>query len=134
MGKVADGMAAIIARGHREQQNRGNRKKAVAIEASHGAKIYAQRQQTLKIRMQEVKVPAFAKVNLRLDVLGKRPDGFHELRTIFQTISLFDEVRLRKSSKPGISLVVQGNQLLAQEAVKKNLVYRAVDALRRELR
>ena len=51
--------------------------------------------------MREVKVPAFAKENLRLDVLGKRPDGYHELRTIFQTISLYDEVRLRKSSKPG---------------------------------
>lgn len=84
--------------------------------------------------MREVKVPAFAKVNLRLDVLGKRPDGYHELRTIFQTISLYDEVRLRVSDKPGISLVIQGNQLLAQEPVQKNLVYRAVDALRRELK
>jgi 4-diphosphocytidyl-2-C-methyl-D-erythritol kinase len=84
--------------------------------------------------MREVKVPAFAKVNLRLDVLGKRPDGYHELRTIFQTISLYDEVRLRKSSKPGISLVIQGNQSLAQEPVQKNLVYRAVEALRRELK
>jgi len=83
--------------------------------------------------MREVKVPAFAKVNLRLDVLGKRPDGFHELRTIFQTISLYDEVRLRPSTKPGISLVIQGNQSLAQEPVKKNLVYRAIDLLRREL-
>jgi len=84
--------------------------------------------------MREVKVPAFAKVNLRLDVLGKRPDGYHELRTIFQTISLYDEVRLRKSSKQGISLVIQGNQSLAQEPIQKNLAYRAVDALRRELK
>ena len=84
--------------------------------------------------MREVKVPAFAKVNLRLDVLGRRPDGFHELRTIFQTISLYDEVRLRQSSRPGISLVIQGNQSLAQEPLHKNLAYRAVDALRRELK
>ena len=84
--------------------------------------------------MREVKVPAFAKVNLRLDVLGKRLDGYHELRTIFQTISLYDEVRLRKSSKPGISLVIQGNQSLAQEPLDKNLVYRAVHALRREMK
>jgi 4-diphosphocytidyl-2-C-methyl-D-erythritol kinase len=84
--------------------------------------------------MREVKVPAFAKVNLRLDVLGKRLDGYHELRTVFQTISLFDEVRLRKSSKPGISLMIQGNQSLAQEPMQKNLAYRAVDALRRELK
>jgi len=36
------------------------------------------------------RVPALAKINLDLRVLGKRPDGFHELRTIFQTISLAD--------------------------------------------
>ena len=42
--------------------------------------------------MSEVRIPAFAKINLRLDILGKRPDGFHELRTIFQTISLHDEL------------------------------------------
>jgi len=41
---------------------------------------------------------------------------------------------LRQSRKPGISLVIQGNQSLAQESAKKNLVYRAVDAVRRELR
>src|SRR5882724_11172996 len=84
--------------------------------------------------MREVTVPAFAKVNLRLDVLGKRADGFHELRTVFQAISLYDEVRLRQSAKPGISLVVQGNQALAHEPVSKNLVYRAAEVLRRELK
>jgi 4-diphosphocytidyl-2-C-methyl-D-erythritol kinase len=83
--------------------------------------------------MREVTVPAFAKINLRLDVLGKRPDGFHELRTIFQSIGLYDEVRLRKSGKPGISLLIQGNQSLAHEPIKTNLVYRAVETLRREL-
>jgi len=84
--------------------------------------------------MREVTVPAFAKINLRLDILGKRPDGFHELRTVFQSISLYDEVRLRTSAKPGISLVIQGNQSLAHEPVKTNLVYRAVDLLCRELK
>jgi 4-diphosphocytidyl-2-C-methyl-D-erythritol kinase len=83
--------------------------------------------------MREVTVPAFAKINLRLDVLGKRPDGFHELRTVFQSIGLYDEVRLRKSAKPGISLLIQGNHSLAHEPVKSNLVYRAVETLRREL-
>jgi hypothetical protein len=34
--------------------------------------------------MPEVRIPAFAKINLRLDILGKRGDGYHELRTIFQ--------------------------------------------------
>jgi 4-diphosphocytidyl-2-C-methyl-D-erythritol kinase len=84
--------------------------------------------------MREVRIPAFAKINLRLDILGKRSDGFHELRTIFQTISLRDELRLRKSRRPGISLAVLGNETLSQEPVRKNLVYRAVEALRRELK
>src|SRR5258708_1005279 len=43
--------------------------------------------------MREIRIPAFAKVNLRLDILGKRPDAYHELRTIFQTISLQDAWR-----------------------------------------
>ncbi|HEY2821350.1 MAG TPA: 4-(cytidine 5'-diphospho)-2-C-methyl-D-erythritol kinase [Candidatus Acidoferrum sp.] len=86
--------------------------------------------------MREVRIPAFAKINLRLDIVGKRADNFHELRTIFQTISLRDELRLRASlsRKPGISLTIHGNDRLAQEPFEKNLVYRAVDALRHELK
>jgi 4-diphosphocytidyl-2-C-methyl-D-erythritol kinase len=84
--------------------------------------------------MPEVRIPAFAKINLRLDILGKRTDGFHELRTIFQTISLHDDLRLRASRSQEISLTVEGNQPLSAEPPEKNLVYRAVDALRRELR
>ena len=84
--------------------------------------------------MREVRIPAFAKINLRLDILGKRADGFHELRTIFQTISLHDELRLRASRGAGITLTIQGNQSLSKEPARKNLVYRAVDALRHELK
>src|SRR6202140_2512898 len=84
--------------------------------------------------MSEVRISAFAKINLRLDVLGKRADGFHELRTIFQTISLHDELRLRASRSNGIALTIEGNQPLSAEPPEKNLVYRAVNALRRELR
>ncbi len=84
--------------------------------------------------MPEVRIPAFAKINLRLAILGKRPDGFHELRTIFQTISLHDELRLRSSRRPGIELTIRGNASLSAERIQKNLVYRAVDALRRELK
>ena len=84
--------------------------------------------------MREIRIPAFAKVNLRLDVLGKRPDGYHELRTIFQTISLHDTLRFRPTRKSGIQLAIVGNEQLSSEAVEKNLVYRAVDALRSELK
>jgi 4-diphosphocytidyl-2-C-methyl-D-erythritol kinase len=84
--------------------------------------------------MREVRIPAFAKINLRLDILGKRGDGYHELRTIFQTISLHDQLLLRRSPKPGIALAIHGNEKLSQEPVANNLVYRAVEALRRELK
>jgi 4-diphosphocytidyl-2-C-methyl-D-erythritol kinase len=83
--------------------------------------------------MPEVRVPACAKINSRLEILGKRPDGFHELRTIFETISLKDELRLKSTRNPGIALRVTGNDSLSSEPIEKNLVYRAVDALRREL-
>ena len=50
-----------------------------------------------------VRIPAFAKINLCLHVMGKRPDGYHELRTIFQAISLHDtlELSLAPGGKPG---------------------------------
>jgi 4-diphosphocytidyl-2-C-methyl-D-erythritol kinase len=84
--------------------------------------------------MREVRIPAFAKINLCLDILGKRADGYHELRTIFQSVSLHDDLRLRASRQRGISLSIQGNAVLSRESFQKNLVYRAVDALRRELK
>ncbi|MPZ88083.1 MAG: 4-(cytidine 5'-diphospho)-2-C-methyl-D-erythritol kinase [Nitriliruptorales bacterium] len=46
-----------------------------------------------------VRVPA--KLNLFLAIRGRRPDGYHELVTVFQTLSLFDEVRARLSGPPG---------------------------------
>jgi 4-diphosphocytidyl-2-C-methyl-D-erythritol kinase len=84
--------------------------------------------------MSEVRIPAFAKVNLRLDILGKRSDGYHELRTIFQTLSLHDDIRLRTSRQPGIKLTIHGNASLAAEPVENNLVYRAADAVVRKLK
>jgi 4-diphosphocytidyl-2-C-methyl-D-erythritol kinase len=84
--------------------------------------------------MLEVRIPAFAKINLRLEILGKRADGYHELRTIFQSVSLHDELRLRDSHRRGIALTIRGSEPLSQEPFQKNLVYRAVDALRRELK
>ena len=84
--------------------------------------------------MREIRIPAFAKVNLRLEVLGKRADGYHELRTIFQTVTLHDVLRFRSSRDAEIVLKTEGNEQLSQEGPEKNLVYRAVDALRRELK
>jgi 4-diphosphocytidyl-2-C-methyl-D-erythritol kinase len=84
--------------------------------------------------MREIRIPAFAKVNLRLDVLGKRADGYHEVRNILQTVTLHDMLRFRSRTGSGIELRIEGNPQLLQEGAEKNLVYRAVDALRRELK
>ena len=83
--------------------------------------------------MKSVRVPAYAKVNLRLEVLGRRADGYHELRTIFQTVSLHDTLVLETMRQPGIDLRIAGNIQLAGEAGRDNLVYRAIADLGREM-
>ncbi len=82
--------------------------------------------------MPSIRVPAFAKVNLRLDVLARRPDGYHELRTIFQSISLHDTLHVERTRRPGIELQVLGNPTLAAAPQRENLVWRAADAFLRE--
>lgn len=77
-----------------------------------------------------VRLRAFAKVNFCLHVVGKRSDGYHELRTIFQTISLHDNLELSLASATGISFETTDPQL---PKGPENLVWRAIDAMRREL-
>lgn len=55
--------------------------------------------------MREVGLRAYAKVNLSLDVVGVRADGYHELRTVMQSISLADGVEIRRASE-GFELYV----------------------------
>jgi 4-diphosphocytidyl-2-C-methyl-D-erythritol kinase len=83
--------------------------------------------------MKSVRVPAYAKVNLRLDILGRRADGYHELRTIFQAISLHDTLVLESKQEPGIDLRINGNTQLAREPGQDNLVSRAIQELGREI-
>ncbi|HEX4002242.1 MAG TPA: 4-(cytidine 5'-diphospho)-2-C-methyl-D-erythritol kinase, partial [Candidatus Acidoferrales bacterium] len=73
-----------------------------------------------------VRLPAFAKMNLCLHVVGKRPDGYHELRTIFQAISLHDTLELSRTTKPGITLESTDAAL---PSGPENLVYRAIEAV-----
>jgi 4-diphosphocytidyl-2-C-methyl-D-erythritol kinase len=84
--------------------------------------------------MKSVRIPAYAKVNLCLDILGRREDGYHELRTIFQTITLHDTLELETTRAKQIDLRIIGNAALASGPDRNNLVYRALDQLRRELR
>ncbi|MCX8116460.1 MAG: 4-(cytidine 5'-diphospho)-2-C-methyl-D-erythritol kinase [Desulfobacterota bacterium] len=76
-------------------------------------------------------VLAPAKVNLRLEVLRKRPDGYHEIRTIFQKISLFDSLRFSLRPGRGIRITTDHPTLPTGE---RNLVYRAVKAFLKETR
>jgi 4-diphosphocytidyl-2-C-methyl-D-erythritol kinase len=77
-----------------------------------------------------VRLPAFAKINLQLRILGRRPDGYHELRTIFQTISLHDNLTLSASRRAAIRLRTNEKSL---PTGPENLVYRAIEAMTREL-
>jgi 4-diphosphocytidyl-2-C-methyl-D-erythritol kinase len=71
------------------------------------------------------RVPAPAKVNLRLRVLARRPDGYHDLDTLFQAIDLTDEVGVELRGER-IELDVRGADLGAPEG---NLAYRAAAGL-----
>jgi 4-diphosphocytidyl-2-C-methyl-D-erythritol kinase len=83
--------------------------------------------------MRSIRVPAFAKVNLRLDVLGRRPDGYHELRTIFQSLTLHDTLVITRTRAAGIELRIAGDVTLAAADVRQNLIWRAVTALLKAL-
>lgn len=54
--------------------------------------------------MDEMKLKAFAKINLGLDVLCRREDGYHEVRMVMQTLKMYDRIILRKTKEPGIEL------------------------------
>jgi 4-diphosphocytidyl-2-C-methyl-D-erythritol kinase len=54
--------------------------------------------------MQTLTEPAYAKLNLTLDVLGKREDGFHDLRMVMQSVSLHDDVTLTLTEGEGIAM------------------------------
>lgn len=76
--------------------------------------------------LEQITVPAYAKINLALDVLGKRSDGYHEVQMVMQTISLRDTVTVSLSEE--ITLTSNSEDIpLGQE----NLAYRAAAMLQR---
>ena len=76
--------------------------------------------------MRELKLKARAKINLGLDVVRKREDGYHEVRMIMQMINLYDKITLRKKTEPGITVTANLSYLPVNE---DNLVYRAAKLL-----
>lgn len=76
--------------------------------------------------MDKIKLKALGKINLGLDVLGRRPNGYHDVRMVMQTVYLYDQIRLEKTDKEGISLKTNLFYLPVNE---NNLAYRAAKML-----
>lgn len=73
-----------------------------------------------------MRLRAMAKINLGLDVLRKREDGYHEVRMIMQTIQMYDLLEIHRKAKPGISLTANLPYIPTDE---RNLVYKAAKIL-----
>lgn len=73
-----------------------------------------------------MRLRAMAKINLGLDVIRKRDDGYHEVRMIMQTIKMYDVLDIRKKKTQGISLSTNLPYVPSDE---RNLVYKAAKLL-----
>lgn len=71
-------------------------------------------------------VRSYAKANLTLDVLGKRPDGYHAIESVMQSISLYDTLTLSIGGEPGIRVTCDRPEIPTGET---NLAYRAASLL-----
>lgn len=74
--------------------------------------------------MESITLLSPAKINLTLEVLGKRQDGYHLLRSIMQPIDLFDELTLNTQSGTGIELKARGLTIADK---KDNLIYKSAE-------
>lgn len=74
-----------------------------------------------------MKIRSFAKINLGLEVLSRRADGYHEIRTVFQSVGLFDVLRIAPREEPGLVLAGSDPAVPWDET---NLVARAARLLR----
>ena len=72
--------------------------------------------------MDEISLKALAKINLGLDVVRRREDGYHEVRMVMQTINLYDRLDIVKKKEPGISIKTNISFLPVNE---NNLIYKA---------
>ncbi len=77
--------------------------------------------------MTSVKESAYAKINLYLDVVSKRADGFHDIKTVMHTVSLCDEisVSISPSKSTSVRLIISGEGRLPADS--RNLAYKAAE-------
>ena len=78
--------------------------------------------------MREIKLKARAKINITLDIIGKRDNGYHDVEMIMQTINLFDRLLLRKIKKNKITIKTNLSYLPVDE---RNLVYKIIDYMKK---
>lgn len=76
--------------------------------------------------LEKIRLKSPAKINLRLEVLRKRPDGYHEVRTLLQKISCYDTLDVALTRKKGIFITSNNPSL---PLGRDNLVYRAIESL-----
>lgn len=74
---------------------------------------------------------AHAKINLTLDVGPRRPDGYHDIRSVMQTIGLHDTVTVAPAPAPGVFLTVTGDEADGVPADETNLVHKAAVRLQK---
>ena len=79
--------------------------------------------------MEQLYLKAMGKINLGLDVVRKREDGYHEVRMIMQTVGVYDRITLNRSRTPGIRITTNLYFLPVNE---NNLVYKAAQMLMEE--
>lgn len=79
--------------------------------------------------MRQMDLKALAKINLGLDVLGRRDDGYHEVRMVMQSIYLYDNVMLERREEPGIEL---SSNLYYLPDDSGNIAYKAARMLMEE--
>lgn len=72
--------------------------------------------------MREIQVRTPAKVNLTLDVVGKRDDGYHSIESVFQAVGIYDALTLTRVDTPGITLSSTNKYLPCNQ---KNIAYQA---------
>lgn len=77
--------------------------------------------------MDRVVTKAYAKINLGLDVLRKRPDGYHDVKMIMQTVDLYDVLSVSKKAEDTITISTQKEELPVNE---DNLIYKAIKLMK----
>ncbi len=76
--------------------------------------------------MDKLELKALGKINLGLDILGRRPNGYHDVRMVMQTVMLYDDVTLEKKDEPGIELETNLSFLPVDNG---NIAYKAAQLL-----